>query len=88
MFSSLNTLRELMPKLPVISGKKLLRLLLRHSQYQQIRQHGSHVIVLDCVQQVQTTIPVHSNRDLPKGTLRAILSDLGLSLERLLSLLH
>jgi predicted RNA binding protein YcfA (HicA-like mRNA interferase family) len=30
-----------------------------------------------------TTVPVHSNRDVAKGTLRGILSDVGMTIEQL-----
>ena len=35
-----------------------------------------------------TTVPVHSGKDVPKGTLRSVLRDAGLSADDLRRLLH
>ena len=54
-----------MPKLPRISGKK-------------IRQKGSHTFFVHKDGRV-TTIPVHGNKVIPIGTLKAILKDIEIS---------
>lgn len=77
-----------MPKLPVISGKKLLKCFLRHQNYCLIAQHGSHVILLNEMLNKKSTIPIHANKDLPKGTLKSIMSDFDLDLEDLLKVIH
>jgi len=77
-----------MPKLPVISGKKLLKCFLRHENYRLVHQHGSHVILLDEKINKKSTIPVHQNKDLPKGTLKSILGDFDLSVEDLLKIIE
>lgn len=77
-----------MPKLPVVSGKKLLKCFLKQARYEFVDQNGSHTILLDKETNKKTTIPVHENKDLPKGTLKAILRDLNLSVSDLLSLLE
>jgi len=74
-----------MPKFPVISGKKLLKILKRHGFYA-VRQKGSHVFVENKAQTLQTVIPLHGNEDLGKGILNAILDDLELSIEDLLKM--
>jgi predicted RNA binding protein YcfA (HicA-like mRNA interferase family) len=61
-----------MPKLPVVSGKKLLKCFLKKPRYIFVDQNGSHVILLDKEMNKKTTIPIHGNKDLPKGTLKAI----------------
>lgn len=75
-----------MPKLVVLSGKKLLRILMKHN-YTVLRRKGSHVFVEDREGR-GTVIPVHSNEDLGKGILRSILSDLELSVGDLLKMLR
>lgn len=71
-----------MAKLPVISGKKLLRVLAKHG-YRELRRKGSHVFV-ENVQGRGTVIPLHGNEDLGKGILKSILHDLEITVEKLL----
>jgi predicted RNA binding protein YcfA (HicA-like mRNA interferase family) len=75
-----------MPKLPVISGKTLLKRLLKNQNYKLSHQHGSHSIIKDTTNGKKTTIPIHANKDLPKGTLKAIITDLSLSTQEFVSL--
>ncbi len=75
-----------MPKLPVLSGKKLLNLLTKHG-YRAIRQKGSHVFVENLNGTLGTVIPIHKNEDLGKGLLKSILNDLELSVEDLIKML-
>ena len=70
-----------MAKLPVISGKELIRVLLRNG-FAQVRQAGSHVLLEHSDGRI-TTIPVHGNKDMPKGTLRGILRDIEITPEQL-----
>jgi len=63
---------------PVISGKKLIKILERND-FVIIRTKGSHVRMKSNDGRI-TTIPVHGNKDLPKGLLRKIIfKDLELS---------
>ena len=64
-----------MPRLTVISPAEMVRLLERMG-FQQVRQRGSHVRMAHADGR-KTTIPLHA-RDLPRGTIRAILSDVGM----------
>jgi len=67
-----------MLNLPVISGKRLVNILKSHG-FEMVRQKGSHVR-LKLTNDRVTTVPVHGNKDLPKGLLRKILfQDLKLS---------
>lgn len=75
-----------MPKLPILSGKKLLKAL-RKNGFIELRQRGSHVFVENPDNKVSTVIPVHKNEDLGKGILKSILSDLELSVEDLIRML-
>ena len=69
-----------MPPLPVISGKSFLKFL-ESIGFVVIRINGSHHRLKHPDGRI-TTIPIHKNRDLPKGLLRKIIrEDLELSLE-------
>lgn len=63
-----------MPRLPVLDGRSLVRLLERHD-FIRVRSKGSHVRLRHCDGRVKT-VPVHAGRDPPVGTLRSILRDL------------
>jgi len=69
-----------MPKLPVIKGKEFVKFL-EFIGFKVVRMKGSHVR-LKAEDGRATTVPLHGDRDLPKGLLRKIIKeDLGLSLE-------
>jgi predicted RNA binding protein YcfA (HicA-like mRNA interferase family) len=74
-----------MPKLPNIKGKQLLKILKRIGYYLDHIQ-GSHHI-LRCSDGKKTTIPIHGNKEIPKGTLLGILTDLNISKEEFALLL-
>ena len=69
-----------MPKLPVLSGSEIIKLLER-AGFEQARQRGSHVVMRraehGCV------VPLH--REVKSGTLAGILRQAGLSIEELIS---
>ena len=59
-----------------MTGKQLVKLLVEHD-WRVDRIHGSHhIMVKDGYRAVP--VPVHGNRDLPKGLLAAILRQTGL----------
>lgn len=62
-----------MPPLPVISGKELLKVL-QSIGFIIIRINGSHHRMKHPDGRV-TTVPVHGNRDIPKGLLRKIIRE-------------
>ena len=67
-------------KLKVISGKTLLKLL-EQLGFEIVRINGSHYRLKHSDGRV-TTVPVHKNKDLPKGLLDKIITqDLDISLE-------
>lgn len=72
-----------MPKLPIISGKNLLKILKKNG-FVEVRSKGSHVFIMDSKMEKSTVIPVHGNEDLGKGLLKAILSDLEITVEELI----
>lgn len=67
-----------MPPLPSVSGERVKRALERHG-FRVARVRGSHHVMRHPDGR-GTTIPIHSGQDLPKGTLRSILSDVGLTI--------
>ena len=72
-----------MTRLPVVSGKKLLKALIRLGYY--IRdQKGSHVH-LRHPDRRPLTIPMHDELD--RGTLKGILKDAEISIEELLDVI-
>jgi predicted RNA binding protein YcfA (HicA-like mRNA interferase family) len=64
-------------KLRPIRPNKLVRILERLG-FRRIRQSGSHA-VYQHPDGRWTTVPIHLGRDLPVGTLRKILRDVGLT---------
>ena len=69
-----------MPKLPVLSGQALIRLL-EQAGFEKVRQRGSHVIMrragLGCV------VPLH--KEVKAGTLVGILRQAGLTADDLIN---
>lgn len=68
-----------MPKLPLISGKDLCKLLEKLG-FQKIHQKGSHCRYKHPDGRI-TVVPVHSNEDLGRGLLLEILKQIKLSRE-------
>jgi predicted RNA binding protein YcfA (HicA-like mRNA interferase family) len=74
-----------MSKLPVIKGGRLVKFL-ESIGFRVTRTKGSHVRLRAEDGRV-TTVPVHGNKDIPKGLLRKIIrEDLEISLEEFLEL--
>ena len=73
-----------MSKLPVISGRELVRAL-RHVGFELDRQKGSHMILFR--PEPKTTLSVPDHRELDRGTLRSLLRQAGVSAEELTRLL-
>ena len=71
-----------MPKLPVLSGRELIRIL-QKAGFIVVRQKGSHVSLQKG--SFRTVVPLHD--ELAKGTLFAILKQCGLSRDDLVDLL-
>ncbi len=74
-----------MPPLPVISGKSFIKFL-QSIGFVIVRINGSHHRLKNSDGRV-TTVPLHKNRELPKGLLRKIIrEDLEMSLEQFVEL--
>jgi predicted RNA binding protein YcfA (HicA-like mRNA interferase family) len=73
-----------MSKLPRVSGEQVVAALQRIG-FRVRRQHGSHIIMRRDEPFAQTVVPAH--RELDRGTLRAILRQIDLSVEDFIRLL-
>ncbi len=73
-----------MSNLPSISGKECIKVLEKIGFYQK-RQESSHIIMRRDEPFAQVVVPNHS--EIAKGTLRAIIRDIELSVEEFVSLL-
>lgn len=74
-----------MARLPVISGRRVVRAL-ETAGYEVDRQRGSH-IVLRHSRPPHRRVVVPDHREVARGTLRAILRNAGLSVEEFRALL-
>jgi predicted RNA binding protein YcfA (HicA-like mRNA interferase family) len=74
-----------MPKLPVTTGKKLVHILVK-IDFEEIRRSGSHVF-LKHKDGRRTVVPIHGNKNIPKGTLLAILRDIKISKDDFLKMI-
>lgn len=67
-------------RLPVISGKELIKILYKKFGFRPIRQKGAHVTITN--DKNFATVPLHKELDI--GTLQGILEDCGISREEFL----
>lgn len=72
-----------MPKLPVLSGDELIRLL-KKAGFEVVRRKGSHMSLAKG--SYRTVVPLHG--ELAKGTLLGILKQCGLTREELQKLIQ
>jgi predicted RNA binding protein YcfA (HicA-like mRNA interferase family) len=75
-----------MSKLPVVRPREVARVA-EALGFVLDRQRGSHAIYYRASDRRRVVIPMHSGTDLKPGTLRGIISDLGLTPERFAELL-
>ncbi|MGI8787526.1 MAG: type II toxin-antitoxin system HicA family toxin [Pyrinomonadaceae bacterium] len=73
-------------KFPSVNGLQLIRVL-EKSGFVRKRQKGSHVHLFRETDKRRVTVPVHKGKDIPVGTLRAILKDADLSAEEFIKLI-
>ena len=69
-----------MPKLPVLSGQEVCRVLEAHG-FQKVRQRGSHIVMQRPEDGGTITVPVPDHSELRTGTLRSIIRQSGLAVE-------
>jgi predicted RNA binding protein YcfA (HicA-like mRNA interferase family) len=68
-------------RLPVISGKEMIKILYKDFGFRPIRQRGDHVTITN--DKAFATVPLHSELD--TGTLKSVLNDCGISREEFLN---
>ena len=74
------------PKLPVVSGRQVVRALERVG-YRVVRQRGSHIRLRDKSDPNHLPVTVPDHRALKPGLLRQILRDANLTVEEFVALL-
>jgi predicted RNA binding protein YcfA (HicA-like mRNA interferase family) len=74
------------PKLPVVSGRQVVRALERVG-YRVVRQRGSHIRLRDESDPNHLPVTVPDHRTLKPGLLRQILRDANLTVEEFVALL-
>lgn len=62
-----------------LSSRKLIKIL-RKNEFHFIRQNGSHALFKNFRRKRKVIVPIH-NKDIPKGTVKAILKDANIKLE-------
>jgi len=72
------------PKLPVISGEDVIRVL-RKFGYAVVRQKGSHIRLRNESDPARLPVTVPMHKELAKGTLKNILNDSGIGIDELIS---
>lgn len=75
-----------MPKLPVISARKLIRVL-KKKGFTLHRTKGSHHIFIQRIDKLTVAIPVHPGHDLGRGITLTILKEADITIEEFLKLL-
>ena len=75
-----------MTRLPPLTARDLIRKLKRAGFVFDRQAKGSHEIWYNPITRRRTTIPNHPGVDIPKGTLRAITKEAGITVEEFLEL--
>ncbi|HLD07041.1 MAG TPA: type II toxin-antitoxin system HicA family toxin [Candidatus Nanoarchaeia archaeon] len=76
-----------MPKLPVLSGSDVVKILSRMG-FTHVRTHGSHAILNKTdAGRGKITIPIPLHKELAKGTLRSIMRQAEMNIDDLLNLM-
>jgi predicted RNA binding protein YcfA (HicA-like mRNA interferase family) len=71
------SLRFLLAKLRVMSGKEVCAILERHG-FVEVRRRGSHIVMQRSNDdRVTTTVPVPDHKEVKKGTLRSVIRQSG-----------
>ena len=74
-------------RLPSVKARDAIRAL-QKAGFSIVRTSGSHYrLVHDTDPSRQTTVPVHTGKDIPRGTLRAIIDQAGLTVAEFIDLL-
>lgn len=74
-----------MPKLPIVTPSKLIRVISKLGFFRYSKGRGSHIVMAH-IDGRKIVIPMHS-KDIPTGTLLAMLKDIQLSKQEFVDLL-
>ncbi len=72
-------------ELPALRAREVVRILQR-AGFVEWRQKGSHLTMYRASDHRALTVPVHFSKTVPKGTLRAVIKQAGLTTDEFLSL--
>ena len=75
-----------MPKLPTVKSKDLVKIL-KSIGFLEHRQKSTSHLMMKHSDGRRAIVPMHSNKDIPKGTLLAILKDIQITKEELIKIL-
>lgn len=75
-----------MKKLPSLTARQVVRTLKRFG-FQEDRQKGSHLVLINPVTKRRTIVPIHPGKTIKKPLLKSIIEkDIGVSIEEFLKL--
>ena len=74
-----------MPQLPVLSSRKVIKAF-ESFGWQQVRQRGSHVIMVRNGHPATLSVPAH--KEVARGTLRSLIRTAGLTVEEFLTAVY
>ena len=72
-------------ELPALRAREVVRILER-AGFVQWRQKGSHLTMYRASDRRALTVPTHFSKTVPKGTMRAIIKEAGLTVDEFLGL--
>ena len=75
-----------MPKLPVLSGPDVVKILVKELSFEHIRTAGSHAILRKIESGKKITVPVPLHKELAVGTLLSIIHQAGLTREQFMEM--
>lgn len=75
-----------MPKLPIIKDRQLIKALKKLGFIERPESGSSHLVFKHLNGKI-TTVARHPGKDIPRGTLRAILQDINISVEEFIRIL-
>jgi len=77
-----------MTKIPMLTARDVIRGLKKAGFVLYRQARGSHEIWYNPATKRRTTVPNHPGTDIPRGTLKAILKEAGLSMDEFLELIE
>lgn len=81
-----NPFNSHMPKVPIINGTKLIKIL-KGKGFILNRINGSHHILIHLEKQITVSVPIHKGKTLGRGITLAIIKDADITTEEFLKLL-